>query len=701
MRELGANCVRTFTRAAALAARSRRRARPLGAGRGSRGRSTSASSTRKRRSWRIARHGPSGGREARAATRRSSATSSATRSRPTSSAGTVPSGSRASCAALRRGEVRETRSDRAGQLRELPVDRVSRSRVRRLPLLQRLPAREHDFRRYLARLQNLADRQAARADRVRHRLDPRGRRRRRRRCSSWQIRAAFEGGRRRHVRLLLDRRVVHRRRRQIDGLGVRPGRRASAEAEAGVPRGAAAVRRAAAAALRESAEGLGRDLRLQRRAHDGGVPRVADEAPLPRLRGHRRQRRLDGRARAEHRAHARRSPALRADQPGEQGPVGRAQRRHGGRDRRDRRLHRLRLRRRPGLAHLPGLHDGPARLRRRAAGRTSRRPRRSLVPACVAVVAGRADARARSTTRSPSTSPAATWRSGRTRSRRSAASSRIFAAAGDDVDLCWRLQNRGYAIGFSPARHGLALPAQHGEGVPQASSAATARRRRCSTSSIRTASTCSASRAGSAASTASSPSTFFSRRPVIYYGTFGRGLFQTLYEPPSSLLLVPAVHARVERGGGDAALLRRSPRAATWRSRRCRSLVSFGGIDRPRAAARRIDPRYDGVRTRAARAADLSGTALGVPTSATGGGSAGSATSSRSSFDRAPAEAARAGSAREFRVALLERDGARRRRICSRGSSSFSCRASTSSTSTAAGTTGTSRSTAASGRTRG
>src|SRR5258708_2635774 len=28
----------------------------------------------------------------------------------------------------------------------------------------------------------------------------------------------------------------------------------------------------------------------------------------------------------------------------------------------------------------------------------------------------------------------------------------------------------------------------------------------------------------------------FSRRPVIYHGAFGRGLFQTLYEPPSSML---------------------------------------------------------------------------------------------------------------------------------------------------------------------
>ena len=27
----------------------------------------------------------------------------------------------------------------------------------------------------------------------------------------------------------------------------------------------------------------------------------------------------------------------------------------------------------------------------------------------------------------------------------------IFRKAGDDVDVCWRLQQRGYKIGFSPA----------------------------------------------------------------------------------------------------------------------------------------------------------------------------------------------------------------------------------------------------------
>ena len=56
-----------------------------------------------------------------------------------------------------------------------------------------------------------------------------------------------------------------------------------------------------------------------------------------------------------------------------------------------------------------------------------------------------------STTRTPSTSRAATWPSEARCSRRSAASTRCTAPPGDDVDVCWRLQNRGYRIGFSPA----------------------------------------------------------------------------------------------------------------------------------------------------------------------------------------------------------------------------------------------------------
>src|SRR2546428_8362699 len=32
------------------------------------------------------------------------------------------------------------------------------------------------------------------------------------------------------------------------------------------------------------------------------------------------------------------------------------------------------------------------------------------------------------------------------------------------------------------------------------------------------------------------PTAVLSRRPIIYFGAFGRGLFQSMYEPPSSLL---------------------------------------------------------------------------------------------------------------------------------------------------------------------
>jgi len=110
----------------------------------------------------------------------------------------------------------------------------------------------------------------------------------------------------------------------------------------------------------------------------------------------------------------------------------------------------------------------------------------------------------------------------------------IFAAAGDDVDVCWRLQNQGYTIGFSPAamvwhfrRNTVRdyLRQQRGYGKAEAllyfkhpyrfnilgQSRWLGRIYGDFTTSL------------------------FSRRPVIYSGTFGRGLFQTMYEPPSSL----------------------------------------------------------------------------------------------------------------------------------------------------------------------
>ena len=111
----------------------------------------------------------------------------------------------------------------------------------------------------------------------------------------------------------------------------------------------------------------------------------------------------------------------------------------------------------------------------------------------------------------------------------------VYRAAGDDVDLCWRLQNVGHTIGFSPAamvwhfrRNTIRayLKQQMGYGKAEAllyfkhpyrfnmlgQSQWLGRIYGDFTRSL------------------------FSRRPVIYHGVFGRGLFQTLYEAPSSLL---------------------------------------------------------------------------------------------------------------------------------------------------------------------
>lgn len=111
----------------------------------------------------------------------------------------------------------------------------------------------------------------------------------------------------------------------------------------------------------------------------------------------------------------------------------------------------------------------------------------------------------------------------------------VFAAAGDDVDFCWRLQNRGYVIGFSAAatvwhyrRNTVKayLNQQRGYGKAEAllyfkhpyrfnmlgQSRWLGRIYGELTSGV------------------------LSRRPVIYFGAFGRGLFQSMYEPPSSLL---------------------------------------------------------------------------------------------------------------------------------------------------------------------
>jgi hypothetical protein len=111
----------------------------------------------------------------------------------------------------------------------------------------------------------------------------------------------------------------------------------------------------------------------------------------------------------------------------------------------------------------------------------------------------------------------------------------IYRAAGDDVDVCWRLQERGHRIGFSPAamvwhfrRNSVTayIGQQKGYGKaeallyfrhPQRFNALGYSRWR-----------------GRIYGGVSALLSF--RRPIVYGGVFGRGLFQTLYQPPSSFL---------------------------------------------------------------------------------------------------------------------------------------------------------------------
>ena len=88
--------------------------------------------------------------------------------------------------------------------------------------------------------------------------------------------------------------------------------------------------------------------------------------------------------------------------------------------------------------------------RRASAARTSRRPVTARSPS-----ASPTPRAVRSTsccpTRRPSTSRAATWRSAEAALLAIGGFDPQFRTAGDDVDVCWRLRERGWTLGFSPA----------------------------------------------------------------------------------------------------------------------------------------------------------------------------------------------------------------------------------------------------------
>src|SRR6516225_5221628 len=111
----------------------------------------------------------------------------------------------------------------------------------------------------------------------------------------------------------------------------------------------------------------------------------------------------------------------------------------------------------------------------------------------------------------------------------------IYCAAGDDVDICWRFQDAGYVIGFSPAavvwhfrRNTVSAYCNQQRGYGKAEALVYAKH------PFRFNLFGQAKWLGRIYGDLSA-SLLLSRRPVIYSGVFGRGMFQTMYEPPSSL----------------------------------------------------------------------------------------------------------------------------------------------------------------------
>jgi hypothetical protein len=171
-----------------------------------------------------------------------------------------------------------------------------------------------------------------------------------------------------------------------------------------------------------------------------------------------------------------------------------------------------------------------------------------------------------------------------------------YTAAGDDVDFCWRLQNRGYAIGFSPAatvwhyrRNTVRayLKQQMGYGKAEALLYFRHPYRFNLLGQSRWLGRIYGEMVAAV----------LSRRPIIYFGAFGRGLFQSMYEPPSSLLaylpftlewnVIGVVLVLAALVSGRSLPLAALPLAVTclW------SVAS--------AVRARVDPRFRGVRARA------------------------------------------------------------------------------------------------------
>jgi glycosyltransferase involved in cell wall biosynthesis len=172
----------------------------------------------------------------------------------------------------------------------------------------------------------------------------------------------------------------------------------------------------------------------------------------------------------------------------------------------------------------------------------------------------------------------------------------VFRAAGDDVDICWRLQDAGHAIGYGAAgfvwhfrRNTVKayIGQQKGYGKAEALLYGKHPQRFNAFGQAKW--------SGRIYGDLSAAMLLW-RKPVIYSGTFGCGLFQTLYQPPGSvlqclpltfewtLLSLPLALAGIVAGGRWWALI--LPLLLTW------AMCAKGGW------SAKIDPRFEGPKAR-------------------------------------------------------------------------------------------------------
>ncbi len=171
----------------------------------------------------------------------------------------------------------------------------------------------------------------------------------------------------------------------------------------------------------------------------------------------------------------------------------------------------------------------------------------------------------------------------------------VHRAAGDDVDVCWRLQDAGYRIGFSPAaqvwhfrrntvRAYLKQQMGYGQAEAQLYFKHPFRFNMLGQSQW----------IGRIYGDIGLP--LLSARPIIYYGVFGRGLFQTLYEAPSSLLAY--LPFTLEWNLLGVTLFSGALLAGRWRLLAALPLLVTTVLAVARAWKAEIDPRFDHWRGR-------------------------------------------------------------------------------------------------------